>query len=353
MKVKVAFPFARCLIAAVIGMTTVFGAYAQTPGSNNEAVYSYKGADRDQKLVQEAKKEGTLLWYTSLAPTESTPMAQAFEKKYGIKVEVWRATSDKVVQRAITEGRAKRHAFDVVETNGPELEMLAREKLLAPFHSPYLADLPSFAVPKHGMWAADRMTVYGVGFNTNTVKREELPANYEGFLDPKWKGKIGIEATDQDWMSAMLRAMGEERGMNFMRKLAEMGPDVRKGHILLAELISAGEIPVGLTTYQSNATSLKRKGGPIEWVALDPVVVRPQAIGVAKNAPHPHAALLFTDFFLSPEGQTMLESMGRSPVSTKVKSEFSGRKYTMIDPQTVLDEHEKWQKKWDGLFLKK
>ncbi|MDB5795047.1 MAG: futA, partial [Noviherbaspirillum sp.] len=156
-----------------------------------------------------------------------------------------------------------------------------------------------------------------------------------------------------EWMSAMLKAMGEERGMNFMRKLAEMRPDIRKGHILLAELIMAGEVPVGLTTYQSNATSLKRKGGPIDWVALDPVVVRPQAIGVARNAPHPHAALLFADFVLSPEGQALLESMGRSPISTKIKSEFNGRKYTMVDPATVLDEHAKWQKIWDDLFLKK
>jgi iron(III) transport system substrate-binding protein len=98
---------------------------------------------------------------------------------------------------------------------------------------------------------------------------------------------------------------------------------------------------------------LKRKGGPIEWVAVEPIIVRPQAIGVAKNAPHPNAALLFADFVLSPDGQSLLESMGRSPVSTKIKSEFSARKYTMIDPAAVLDEAEKWEKVWDGLFVKR
>jgi iron(III) transport system substrate-binding protein len=154
-------------------------------------------------------------------------------------------------------------------------------------------------------------------------------------------------------MAAMLKAMGNERGTSFMRKLADMRPDIRKGHILLAELVSAGEVPVALTTYQSNAQTLKRKGGPIEWVAVEPIIVRPQAVGVAKNAPHPHAALLFADFILSPEGQGLLESMGRSPVSTKISSEFSARKYTMIDPTVVLDEAEKWEKAWDGLFVKK
>jgi iron(III) transport system substrate-binding protein len=342
--------FAGCVSA--IALVAPIGSLNAQPAMA-ESVYLYKGADREQRLIKEGKREGSLVLYTSLAPTESTPLGQAFEKKYGIKVEIWRAVSEKIVQRVVTEGRAKRHAFDVVETNAPELEALARENLLSAFYSPYFADLPPFAVPAHHKWASDRMTVYGVGFNTNAVKREELPRSYEGLLDPKWKGKLGVEATDGDWMSGVLKAMGEERGTAFMRKLSEMKPDVRKGHILLAELVSAGEVPVGLTIYQSNATTLKRRGGPIDWVALDPVVTRPQAIGVAKNALHPHAALLFADFVLSPEGQALLESMGRSPTSTRIKSEFSAMKYTMIDPFGVLDESVKWEKMWNDWFVKK
>lgn len=337
-----------------VAMLAALGAVnAQPVPARNESVYLYKGADRDQKLVEGAKREGVLVWYTSLAPTESTPLGQAFEKKYGVKVEIWRAVSEKIVQRVVTEGRAKRHAFDVVETNAPELEALSRENLLGAFHSPYFADLPAFALPAHRQWASDRMSVYGVAFNTNLIKREELPKNYEGFLDPKWKGKIGVEATDSDWMAAAINGMGKERGSAFMRKLADMRPDIRKGHILLAELVSAGEVPIGLTIYQSNATTLKKRGGPIEWVALDPVVTRPQAIGVAKNALHPHAALLFADYVLSPEGQALLESMGRSPTSTKIKSEFSNMKYTMIDPASVLDDAAKSEKLWNDLFIKK
>ncbi len=343
---------AACLCAIALG-TPLAGVNAQPVTAKNETVYLYKGADREPRLLQEAKREGSLMLYTSLAPTESTPLGQAFEKKYGIKVEIWRAVSEKIVQRAVTEGRAKRYTFDVVETNAPELEALSRENLLGAFHSPYFADLPPFAVPAHRQWASDRMTVYGVAYNSNVVKREDLPRSYEGFLDPRWKGKIGLEATDGDWMSAMLVAMGSERGINFMRRLAEMRPDVRKGHILLAELVSAGEVPVGLTIYQSNAITLKKRGGPIDWVALDPVIARPQAIGVAKHAQHPHAALLFADFVLSPEGQSLLEGMGRSPTSTKIKSEFSSMKYTMINPTGVLDESEKWEKMWNELFVKK
>src|SRR3954468_21066586 len=162
----------------------------------NDAVYGYRGADRGARLLERARQEGTLTLYTSLAPTESGPLGQAFEKKTGVKVEIFRSLSEKVVQRAITESRARRHAFDVIETNAPEMEMLAREKLFSAFQSPYLADLPASAIPKHGQWVPDRVNYFVVAFNTNKVKRSELPSDYRGFLDPKWKGRLALEATD-------------------------------------------------------------------------------------------------------------------------------------------------------------
>src|ERR687895_342593 len=113
--------------------------------------------------------------YTSLAPTESGPLAQAFEKKTGIKVELWRAISEKVVQRTLTEARARRFSVDVVETNGPEMEIMAREQIFAEIASPHLADLPPGAVPKHRMWIPDRMNFFVVAYNTAKVRRDELP----------------------------------------------------------------------------------------------------------------------------------------------------------------------------------
>ncbi|MEO5700589.1 MAG: extracellular solute-binding protein [Casimicrobiaceae bacterium] len=342
------------LVSAAALATAPGAAFAQAqPASGAEAVYQYRGADRDAKLVEAAKKEGTVVVYTSLATTESVPLTQAFEKKYGIKVELWRALSDKVVQRTITEAQARRHNADVVETNGPELEMIAREKLLAPFYSPAVADLPPYAVPAHKLWVSDRMNFFVVAFNTNKVKREDIPATYEGFLDPKWKGRIGIEVTDSEWLAAIVRIWGEEKGMAFFRKLAEMKPDMRKGHVLLAELISAGEVPVGLTIYNANAESMKRRGGPIDWVPVEPVIARPQGIALLKNAPHPHAALLFADFVLSQDGQQLFASLGRVPSSLKVKSTLNNFKYTMADPAIILDENDKWEKIWNDLFMRK
>ncbi len=325
-------------------------ALAQAPARNDE-VYRYRGADREARLVERAKQEGTVVLYTSLAPTESKPLAEAFEKKYGLKVELWRALSDKVVQRVVTEAQGKRFAVDVVETNGPEMEMLSREKLLAEFHSPYISDLPVGAIPPHREWMPDRMNYFVVGYNTEKVRRSEIPATYEGFLDPRWKGRIGLEATDSEWMATLIKAWGNDKGMDYFRKLSAMKPDVRKGHVLLAELVAAGEVPVGLTMYNSNIESLKRKGAPIDFVPVQPVAARAQGIGLARHAPHPHAALLFADFVLSPEGQKLFESMGRVPASTKVKSSLNDFPFTLIEPATVLEEAPRWEKLWNELFL--
>ena len=340
----------RKLVALVLFLV-VQAAWAQAP--RGDELYRYKGADRDAKLAELAKKEGSLVLYTSLAPTESKPLAEAFEKKYGVKVELWRALSDKVLQRVVTESQAHRNSVDVVETNGPEMEAIAQERVLAEVYSPYLADLPQDGIPSHRSWYPDRLNFFVVGYNTKLVKREEIPKTYEGFLDPKWKGRIGLEATDSEWMAAIVRAWGEQKGMDYFRRLSAMKPDMRKGHVLLAQLIATGEVPVGLTMYNANIESLKKKGAPIDFVPVQPVVARPQGIGVAKAAPHPAAALLFLDFVLSPEGQKLYESMGRVPASTKVKSELNNFPFVMTDPGTILRESQRWDNLWNELFLVK
>ena len=285
--------------------------------------------------VERAKREGSLTLYTSLAPTESKPLADAFEKKYGIKVALWRGLSSEVVQRTVTEAKGRRYAVDVIETNGPEMEMIAREKLLA--------------TP----WTPDRLNLFVVGYNTTKVKRTEIPPTYDGFTDPKWKGRIALEATDSEWMATLIKASPGDKGLQLMQKLSAMQPTLRKGHVLLASLVAAGDVPVGLAMYNSNIETLKRKGAPIDYLPVQPVVARPQGIGVAKTAPHPNAAQLFHDYVMSDEGQKLFESMGRVPASTKVKSHLNNFPFVLIDAVTVLDESAKWEKTWNDLFVRR
>jgi len=327
-------------------------ALAQAP-SKAADILQYQGPDREQRLLAQAKQEGSVALYTSLAPTESQPMAAAFEKKYGIKVDLWRSQSERVVQRVVSEARAGRHTVDVVATNGPEMEALAREQVLTTYFTPHLVDLPAASIPRHRLWLPDRLQFFVVGYNTNLVKREDLPKSIRGFADPKWKGKLGIEAGDAEWMATLVKKWGEAEGMEFFRKLSEMRPEVRKGHPLMAQLVSAGEIPVLLTAYSANVETLKRKGAPIDYAPID-AIARPQGIGISKNAPRPAAALLFIDFMLSAEdGQRLYESMGRPPVNRKVKSQLTNFEHVFLDVPAAVDEAEKWDKLWGDLFLRK
>ncbi len=341
---------ARLVMTAALVAAFVPNALAQTKSKNTD-VYMYQGADRDQRVLEQAKKEGTVVIYTSLNLKDSVPITEAFEKKYGVKVTLWRASSEKVVQRAVTEARAKRFTPDVFETNGPEMEALYREQLLEPFYSPMFKDLPPEAFPKHRNYVPDRFNFFVVGWNTNLVKPQDVPNSYQDLLDPKWSGKIGMEASDVDWFGAMVKHMGEQKGLDYFRKIAALKPELRTGHTLMAELVASGEIPLALSIYNHNIERLAVKGAPVKWKALDPTFGRPQGIGVSRNAPHPHAALLFADYLLSREGQEIIKQRGRVPSSTAVDSPLNKFKYQNIDPVIVLDEEQKWEKLWSQLFL--
>jgi iron(III) transport system substrate-binding protein len=315
-------------------------------------LYLYKGADRDKRVLEGAKKERQVVVYTSLNLKDSVPIAEAFEKKYGVKMTLWRSSSEKVLQRAVTEARAGRLAVDAFELNGPEMEALYREGLLEEFHSPQFKNLPPAAFPKHRHYAADRFNFFTIAYNTNLVKPDEVPNRYEDLAHPRWTGRIGIEASDTDWFGSIVKWMGEEKGLAFFHKLAQQKPQIRTGHTLIAELVSSGEIPLAATIYNHNAERLLVKGAPIKWKALEPTFGRPNAVAVAKRAPRPHAALLFADFMLSLEGQTLLRERNRVPASTAVETNLNKFPYEMIDPVIVLDEAEKWEKIWSELFLK-
>jgi iron(III) transport system substrate-binding protein len=344
--------FALAGLAAVAAPALLRAQQRALPASPHRALYMYQGADRAARLGDEAKKQREVVMYTSLNLKDSVPIAEAFEKKTGIKLQLWRASSEKVLQRAITEARAGRYACDILETNGPEMEALYREQLLEEFYSPHFTDLPAAAFPRHRHYVADRFNFFTIGYNTNLVKPGEVPSAYEDLVHPRWAGRVGLEGSDVDWFGAIVKSMGEEKGLAFFRKLAEARPQIRTGHTLMAELVASGEIPLAATLYNHNVERLMVKGAPIKWKAVTPTFGRPNAIGVAKRAPHPHAAMVFVDFMLSKEGQTILKERNRVPASLSVDTHLNKFPFQMIDPVITLDENDKWEKLWSELFLK-
>ncbi len=339
---------ARAAVIALLMLAAVAAA-AEPPAVRD--IFMYRGADRERVLAEGARKEASVVVYSTLTVADATTLSEAFERKYGVKVMAWRGNGDKIVQRAMTEARSGRYDADVFEMNAPQMEMLHREKLLEEFFSPAFADIPPAAFPPHRHYVADRFAFYVLAFNTRFVKPAEAPSSYEELLDPKWRGKLGLEAGDVAWFAAVTKAMGEEKGLAYFRSLAAMKPQLRTGHILLAELVAAGEIPMTPTAYNNNVETLKKKGAPVDWKPLSPSFGRATSVALSRRAPHPHAAALFTDFLLSREGQQILQRLNRVPSNAAVGSTLNNFRYELVDPVIMLDEWQKWSNLWSSLFL--
>ena len=309
----------------------------------------YEGPDREQRLLEGARREGgRLTYYTSMAERDTRRLVAAFEAKYGIKVSTWRSGKNKVLQRVVSEARAKRAEASVVLNPSPEMEALRQEKLLQPLRSPYAADLIPAATPPHREWTGVRVYVFVQPYNTRLVQRGELPGTFEDLLDSRWKGRLGIEAKEQEWFYTLLQTLGEDKGMRFFRQLAATnGLSARQGNSLLLNMVVSGEVPLALTVYSYLADQAKAAGAPIDYVVLQPAIAYTDGIGVLKDAPHPHAAALFHDFMLS-EGQVMLRAAHHLTSRRSDESRFARFNPVFIDPVRVLDDYDKWGKRFEA-----
>ncbi len=338
---------ARALVAGAVAGATTFAAAAPS-------LADYRGADRMDRIVAAAKKEGSVTFYTTIAEKDLAPIIEPFETKYGIKVNVWRAGTDKVLQRTIQEARAGRHDVDAVHFGSPEMEALAREKILAPVTSPVHGDLVAGSVPAHRQWAATILSVWVQAYNTTAIRKEELPKTWHDLLDPKWKGKLGIEAKDDDWFATVVQELGgDEKGLAFFRELAQKnGISVRKGHTLLTNMVVSGEVPLALTVYNYMPEQAKKKGAPVDWFVIPPAIARSNAVGVARGAPHPNAGLLLYEYLLGPDGQKAMTKINYVPTNTKVESPMKGVKIVATDPIRSLDEQRKWSKLFEEIIVR-
>lgn len=339
----------KCTLKTLLAAAGVMVAVA---ASAQSSLATYEGADRLQRIVEAAKKEGTLTLYTTIAEKDLPAVIKPFETKYGIKVVVWRGGTDKVLQRTLAEAAAKRDEVDVVHFGSPEMEALSREKVLTAVKSPSYKDLTPGSVPAHQQWAATLLSVWVQAYNTGLIKKEDLPKTYADLLNPKWKGKLGLEAKNQDWFQTMVEIMGGgDKGMKFFNDLmANNGVSPRKGHTLLNNLVVSGEVPMALTVYNYMPEQAKKKGAPIDWFVLEPAVARSNAVGVAARAKHPNAALLFHEYMLT-DAQPLLVGIDYVPTNTKVDSPLKGVKIVITDPIRSLDEAAKWEKLFDDTVI--
>lgn len=319
------------------------------PGA--EEMARYEGPDRTEKLLAAARGEGGELVVYHVYPA-LTKVLDAFTRKYGIPVKAWRSSSETVLQRLISESRGNRFEADVVQNNAPENEAACREKLLLEVRSPAHAKLVPEAVPGHRCWAGLAVDVFIAAYNTTKVRKDELPGSYQDLLDPKWKGRLGIEAEDHGWFGELGNALGEEKTHQlFGRIVATNGLSVRKGHSLLANLVASGEVPIGLTTYSWTPDQLKQKGAPIEVHPIEPMIAQFSTLAVTRRAKRPYTALLFYDFALD-EGQKVLHELKFVPASRAFDTPVLKMPMRYIDPAMALERQDKWLKDYQRIVGK-
>src|SRR5262249_41912422 len=150
---------------------------------------------------------------------------------------------------------------DVIVMDATGLEPLRMEQVLQQVQSPGIADLLSQAVPGHHEWTPVYLNGFVQAYNTNMIRKENLPHTWSDLLKPEWKGKLGIEAKDADWFAEIVLALGETEGLALFRDIVvRNGISARIGHTLLTNLVVSGEVPFGLTPYDYSVEQKKREG---------------------------------------------------------------------------------------------
>lgn len=305
-------------------------------------------------IVDGAKKERKLVYYTVLSVPESRGLVAAFEKKYPfVQAELFRLEGDKMRSKILTEARAGRHTFDVTSTSITNTGLLMRSGLLARYRAQARERIWPGLKDEDGYWAALYVRPYALAYNTKLVAEREAPKDWWELLEPKWKGKIGLDE-EIELYGALAVYWGKEKALKLFKGLAAQNPLIRNGHTLIAQLTAAGEFPLSVA-YASRIEDMKAKGAPVDWVnTTDPVVGSPSAITIAANAPHPDAARLFVEFALSQEAQSLLKTFDRVVANQDVpaptpKLDFKKLKVFFVNTK-VSDRYEEFQKDYHAIF---
>jgi iron(III) transport system substrate-binding protein len=265
----------------------------------------------DEKTVELARKEGRLSFYTSMAAEESKLLADAFQSKYPfLRVEISRLSSEKLLQRIITEQRTGSNLFDVVTNSGMEVDLLAKMGLLARYVSPEAQAFFADSRDPAGRWVDMYSNLRVIAYNTRSVPKERIPQRYEDLLNPAWKGQIGFPEGQVAWYATMLRVMGEESGRKFFQGLARQDLQYRAAPVLIAQFVAAGEFSLGFV-YENQVLRIKKRGAPIDVAPLPFVTKNMHPLAPSAAAPHANAGKLFIDYVLSKEGQLFMKNLGR------------------------------------------
>ena len=306
-----------------------------------------------QDVRAKADAEGKLMFYATFNAADSKTLVDGFKQLYPkIDAVFYRATDSVMVERIVTENRAGQNLWDVVMTSSFYGHNLKKRGLFASYDSPERKFYRDGYKDSQFTWTSAYTNYAALGYNTRAVPKASVPKSYGDLLKPEWKGQIGLEGRAYEWFGTMLKAMGEEKGLPYMRELAKQA-QLRAGRTLLAQLVAAGEFKGALTAYSQTFEVLKPSGAPVDWVYLNPVFANIHPTGVAAKAPHPNAGRLFLDFVLSKRGQELIRGMGRIPDRIDTPPEqarlVEGIKPAFAPPE-VFEDFERYAKIFHEIF---
>lgn len=269
-------------------------------------------AQSEADLIAGAKKEGKVAFWSSMRIEDSRALAAGFEAKYPfIKVDIFRAGGEQIVNRALAENLSGKTTYDVV--NAFALKVLQNKNILQAYAASEAAYYPAGFKDAQNFWVSLYSGYNVIGYNTKLVSKADAPRNWDDLLNPRWKGKLGMDDEEYFWHAGMLKHWGEEKGKKYMEALSRQGLNFRNGHALLADLMSAGEFPVAVVVYPDHIEQMKAKGQSVEWVKTsEPILVNLAPVGIAAKAPQPNAAKLFLNYSISKEGQEILRKARRA-----------------------------------------
>ena len=281
-----------------------------------------------QALIDAAKREGRVTWYTTLLVDDASgPLAAAFEKKYGIDVDFNRRNGELQLRTILEEARSGTMKVDVFDGT-TTAAFVMKENLAEAYKADTAADIPAEYKDPNGYWTAQVLYFQTLGYNADLVPANEVPKSYRDLLDPKWKGKLAWSVDDNltgglGFIINVLETMGERDGRAFLSALSKQElARVRTGINGVTVALSAKQFPLGITIDNHHTVIANEKGGNVKWFYFEPVLGLSNNIGLVKRAPHPNAGKLLIDYILSVEGQTVLKRGNHIPASSKVDPEM-------------------------------
>lgn len=326
------------------------------------ALSKLPAAERRQRLIEGARKEGEVMFYSSSGQEEVDSLTALFAKTYPfVKILTVKKGGSQLFNLALMEYKGGQYLVDVYWAGTSTVGPLIREKgMIAKYLSPERRAIGEEFRDKEGLWTGTRSSIVIFAYHKNKLPSAKVPARYEDLLDPFWKDNLSVDSSPGRWTRVVVERLGWEKAEQFHRQLAEQNLKLHRGRTARLQLMLAGEFVGTPDINADNIVSMRKQGAPVEYAFLDPTILSLSAVVLAKNSPHPHAALLLYDLIIGEPGQNELAREDSAPVrdgiavrdadlNRQYKKVLAERKFVVQSPANHEPELEE---KYDQLYVR-